>query len=178
MRPQQASAEDPAKCSDKAAANGEELERLVGRAGAALDLQCRATRQELEQTQLLLADATRKLLDSFHAANRALTGLGVVEVATRVEQNLLAASQHLQFSDLVGQLLATVERRVDGLLLVSQRLQDLVQAMSAPRTDPQAQARQLAGEKRAFLEAVAALESCGHSRVRQWDTRAGEIELF
>jgi hypothetical protein len=177
MRPQPASADDPATSSGKAA-NGEELERLVGRAGAALDLQCRATRRELEQTQLLLADATRKLLDSFHAANRALAGLGVVEVATRVEQNLLAASQHLQFSDLVGQLLARAEQRVDGLLLVSQRLQELVQAMGAPRTDPQAQTPQLAGEKRAFLEAVAALESCGHSRVRQWDTRAGEIELF
>lgn len=177
MRPQQASADDRAT-SGKVAADGEELERLVGCAGAALDLQCRAARQELEQTQLLLADATRKLLDSFHAANQALTGLGVVEAATRVEQNLLAASQHLQFSDLVGQLLATAEQRVDGLLLVSQRLQELVQAMSAPRTDPRAKVSQLAGEKRAFLEAVAALESCGDGGVRQRDTRSGEIELF
>jgi hypothetical protein len=177
MRPQQASADDPAT-GGKAAVNGEELQRLVGRAGAALDLQSRAARQELEQTQLLLADATRKLLDSFHAANRALAGLGVVEAATRVEENLLAASQHLQFSDLVGQLLATAEQRVDALSLVSQRLQELVHAMSAPGSDPRAHASQLAGEKRAFLEAIAALESCGDSRVRQWDTRAGKIELF
>jgi hypothetical protein len=154
------------------------LEQLVGRAGAALNLQCKAAHQELEQTQLLLADATRKLLDSFHAATRALSGLGEDEAATRVQQSLLAASQHLQFSDLVGQLVATTEQRVDGLLLVSQRLQQLVQAISAQSTDPQTQASQLAGEKRAFLEAVVALESCGDSRVRQWDTQAGGIDLF
>ena len=177
MRPRQARADDTAT-SAIAEAAAADLERLVGRAGAALNLQCRAAHQELEQTQLLLADATRKLLDSFHAANRALAGLGVEGAATRVEQNLLAASQHLQFSDLVGQLLATTEQRVDGLLLVSQRLQELVQAMGAPRTDPQPQGSQLAGEKRAFLEAIAALESCGDSRVKQWDTRAGGIEIF
>jgi hypothetical protein len=176
MRPPQARADDTAT-SAVAEPGAEDLERLVGRAGAALNLQCRAAHQELEQTQLLLADATRKLLDSFHAANRALAGLGIEE-ATRAEQNLLAASQHLQFSDLAGQLLATTEQRVDGLLLVSQRLQELVQAMGAPRADPQAQASHLVREKRAFLEAIAALESCGDSRVRQWDTQAGGIELF
>jgi hypothetical protein len=172
MRPQPASADDTLTGTKETA--GEELERLVGRAGAALNLQCRAAHQELEQTQLLLADATRKLLDSFHAAARALAALGANEGATRVKQNLLAASQHLQFSDLVGQLVATTEQRVDRLLLVSQRLQDLVQAVS----DPHAQASQLAGEKRAFLEAIAALESCGDSRVRQSDTQAGGIDLF
>jgi hypothetical protein len=157
---------------------GDELERLVGRAGTALNLQCRAAHQELEQTQLLLADATRKLLDSFHAANRALAALGADEAATRVKQNLLAASQHLQFSDLVGQLVATTEQRVDRLLLVSQRLEELVQAFSVTHSDPHAHASQLAGEKRAFLEAIAALEACGDSRVRQWDTQAGGIDLF
>ncbi|HTS55476.1 MAG TPA: hypothetical protein VMH26_19575 [Burkholderiales bacterium] len=171
------------RASDAAASGmaelvADDLERLVGRAGAALNLQCRAAHHELAQSQLLLADATRKLLDSFHAANHALAALDVEEAATRVEQNLLAATQHLQFSDLVGQLLATTEQRVDGLLLVSQRLQELVQAMGAPRTDPPAQDPQLAGEKRAFLEAIAALESCGDSRVKQWDTQAGGIELF
>jgi hypothetical protein len=158
-------------------AGDEDLERLVGRAGVALNLQCRAAHQELEQTQLLLADATRKLLDSFHGASRALAALPPHEAALRVEQNLLAASQHLQFSDLVGQLLATTEQRVDALLLVSQRLQELVQAMSTPSSVP-AQAAPLAGERSAFLDAIAALESCADSRVRQWDTRAGEIELF
>jgi hypothetical protein len=177
MGRQRASADDTTATGTPDAAS-EELERLVGRAGAALNLQCRAAHQELEQTQLLLADATRKLLDSFHAANHALAGLGTDEAAIRAKENLLAASQHLQFSDLVGQLVATTEQRVDGLLLVSQRLQELVQAIGAPHTDPNAQASQLAGEKRAFLEAIAALESCGDSRVRQWDTQAGGIDLF
>lgn len=155
----------------------QDLGRLVGRAGAALNLQCRAAHQELTQTQLLLADATRKLLDSFHAANHALAGLSmeVEDAATRVGQNLLAASQHLQFSDLVRQLLATTEQRVDRLLLVSQRLQELIQAMDGPR--PDAQVRD-AHAKRAFLEAVAALESCGDSRVKQRDTHAGSVDLF
>lgn len=164
-----------------ASVSSHDLGRLVGRAGAALNLQCRAAHQELAQTQVLLADATRKLLDSFHAANHALAGLGVQveDAATRVGQNLLAASQHLQFSDLVGQLLATTEQRVDRLLLVSQRLQELIQAMDTPRTDAQASGdAHVAGEKRAFLEAVAALESCGDSRVKQRDTRAGNVELF
>jgi hypothetical protein len=91
---------------------------------------------------------------------------------------LLAASQHLQFSDLVGQLLATTEQRVDRLLLVSQRLQELIQAMDAPPSDAQRSDAHVAPEKRAFLEAVAALESCGDSRVKQRDTRAGNVELF
>ena len=177
MRPQPASADDTTAPARRVL-RARSWSAWWGRAGAALNLQCRAAHQELEQTQLLLADATRKLLDSFHAANRALAALGADEAATRVKQNLLAASQHLQFSDLVGQLVATTEQRVDRLLLVSQRLQELVQALSVPHSDPDAQASQLAGEKRAFLEAIAALESCGDSRVRQWDTRAGGIDLF
>lgn len=175
MSGHQTPAEDSA-----ASAGPHDLGRLVGRAGAALNLQCRAAHQELTQTQLLLADATRKLLDSFHAASHALAGLGmqVEDAATRVGQNLLAASQHLQFSDLVGQLLAATEQRVDRLLLVSQRLQELIQAMDAPRADAQASDAHVAREKRAFLEAVAALESCGDSRVKQRDTRAGSVDLF
>jgi len=163
-----------------ASAGSHDLGSLVGRAGAALNLQCRAAHQELTQTQLLLANATRKLLDSFHAASHALAGLSteVEDAATRVGENLLAASQHLQFSDLVGQLLATTEQRVDRLLLVSQRLQELIQALDAPRSDAQSSDAYAAGEKRAFLEAVAALESCGDSRVKQRDTGAGSVDLF
>ena len=44
--------------------------------------------------------------------------------------------------------------------------------------DAQSSDAYVAGEKRAFLEAVAALESCGDSRVKQRDTRAGNVELF
>jgi len=163
-----------------AGAGSHDLGRLVGRAGAALNVQCRAAHQELTQTQLLLADATRKLLDSFHAASHALAGLGtqVEDAATRVGQNLLAASQHMQFSDLVRQLLATTEQRVDRLLLVSQRLQQLIQAMDEPRGKSPVGDAHVAEEKRAFLEAVADLESCGDSRVKQHDTRAGNVELF
>lgn len=163
-----------------ASAGSHDLGHLVGRAGAALNVQCRAAHQELTQTQLLLADATRKLLDSFHAANHALAGLGaqVEDAATRVAQNLLAASQHMQFSDLVRQLLATTEQRVDRLLLVSQRLQELIRAMDTPRADAPAGKAHVSEEKRAFLEAVAALESCGDSRVRQRDTGAGSVDLF
>jgi len=163
-----------------ASAGSHDLGSLVGRAGAALNLQCRAAHQELTQTQLLLANATRKLLDSFHAASHALAGLSteVEDAANRVGENLLAASQHLQFSDLVGQLLATTEQRVDRLALVSQRLQELIHAMDARRPDAQAGEAHVTGETRAFLEAVAALESCGDSRVKQRDTRAGNVELF
>ena len=161
-----------------APAPGEDLEHLIGRAGAALNRQCRAAHQELEQTQLILADATRKLLDSFHAANRELAALAEDAGTDRVERTLLAASQHMQFSDLMGQLLATAEQRVDGVLLVSQRLQELVRAMEAANAPPQTQDSQLASEKRAFLEALAALESCGNSRVRQSDMQAGDIDLF
>jgi hypothetical protein len=67
MRP--ASADETTATGTKSTA-GEELGRLVGKAGAALNLQCRAAHQELEQTQLLLADATRKLLDSFQCQSR------------------------------------------------------------------------------------------------------------
>jgi len=160
------------------AAARDELEQLVGRAGAAINLQCRAAHSELKQTQTLLADATRELLDSFHAASDALNGLDAGETTTRVKQSLLRASQHLQFSDLVGQLLATTGQRVDGLLRVSQRLQELVQVLSEPRADVNVHDLQIAGEKRAFLEALAALESCGESRVKQRDTRAGGVDLF
>lgn len=160
-------------------AGSDDLEHLIGKAGEALNLQCRAAHQELEQTQLILADATRKLLDSFHAANRELAALTEACGADRIERTLLAASQHMQFSDLIGQLLATTEQRVDGLLLVSQRLQDLMRVMSAANTPPQPSEAQLASEKRAFLEAVAALESCGNNtRVRQSNMQAGEIDLF
>lgn len=156
----------------------DELETLIGKAGEALDLQCRAAHKELEQTQLILADATRKLLDSFHAANRELAALAEAGGADKVERTLLAASQHMQFSDLIGQLLATTGQRVDALLLVSQRLQQLMRAFGASHAPPQPQDAQLAGEKRAFLEALAALESCGNTRVRQSNMQAGEIDLF
>jgi hypothetical protein len=36
----------------------------------------------------------------------------------------------------------------------------------------------LAHEKRAFLDALAELEACGSTRVRQSDMKAGEAELF
>jgi hypothetical protein len=174
MRPPEASA-DQTGAPERA---GEDLKGLMGRASVALNLQCHAAHQELEQTQLLLADATRKLLDSFHAANRELSALSERVAAESVERTLLAASQHLQFSDLVGQLLATTEQRVHGLRCVSQRLHELIQAMSALYVHPGAQAAELAGEKRAILEALAVLESCGSSRVRQSDMRAGDIDLF
>jgi hypothetical protein len=174
---------NPADVDQTAMASGQEregqdLKALMGRASLALNLQYHAAHQELEQTQLLLADATRKLLDSFHAANRELSALSERVAAETVERYLLAASQHLQFSDLAGQLLATTEQRVDGLRCVSQRLQELVQAMSALHINSEPEAGQLAGEKLAFLEALAALESCGNSRVRQSDMTAGEIDLF
>jgi hypothetical protein len=157
---------------------GEDLKGLIGRASVALNRQCHAAHQELEQTQLLLADATRKLLDSFHAANRELSALSESVATESIERNLLSASQHLQFSDLVGQLLATTEQRVDGVRCVSQRLQKLVQAMSVLHTHPEANAVELASEKRAFLEALAVLESYGESRVQQSDMEAGDIDLF
>jgi hypothetical protein len=50
--------------------------------------------------------------------------------------------------------------------------------MEAANAPPQTQDSQLASEKRAFLEALAALESCGNSRVRQSDMQAGDIDLF
>jgi hypothetical protein len=154
---------------------GSELTSLLGQASAALDLQCRAAHFELRQTQRLLTDATRRLLECFHAAARELADPPSGTPAARAGANLLAASQHLQFSDLVGQLLNSTEERVDGLLRVSERLQELLRALSAP--EPHA-APQLAYEKRAFLEALAELEACGSHRVRQSDMKAGEVELF
>jgi hypothetical protein len=177
VRPRQASTPDGAQ-SDAENASGPDLQGLMGRASAALHMQCDAAHQELEQTQRLLNDATRRLLDAFHAANRELASLGREAAAERVERNLFAASQHLQFSDLVGQLLANTEQRVDALLQVSQRLQDLVLAMQDGWTGPEASAAGLAGERVALLKALAALESCGHSSVRQLDMKAGGVDLF
>jgi hypothetical protein len=162
--------------SASAAANpGAELAGLLGQASTALDLQCRAAHFELRQTQRLLSDATRRLLDCFHAAARELAEPGSGTPAARAGANLLAASQHLQFSDLVAQLLNSTEERVDGLLHVSERLQELLRALSAP--GPNA-GEQLAFEKRAFLDALAELEGCGSTRVHQSDMTAGETELF
>ena len=152
-----------------------ELASLLGQASAALDLQCRAAHFELRQTQRLLSDATRRLLDCFHAASRELADHKTDSPAARAGENLLAASQHLQFSDLVRQLLNSTEERVDGLLRVSERLQELLRVLASPQ--PQS-APQLAYEKRAFLEALADLEGCGSTRVHQSDMKAGEAKLF
>jgi len=154
---------------------GAELASLLGQASVALDLQCRAAHFELRQTQRLLSDATRRLLDCFHAATSELANQTSDTPAARAGANLLAASQHLQFSDLVGQLLNSTEERVDGLLRVSERLQELLRALNAPEAYA---APLLAHEKRAFLEALAELEACGTTRVRQSDMKAGEAELF
>jgi len=150
---------------------GGELTNLLGQASVALDLQCRAAGFEIRQTQRLLVDATRRLLDCFHAAARELADPSADAAAARAGASLLAASQHLQFSDLVGQLLNSTEERVDGLLRVSECLQELLRASNAPDS-------QLAHEKRAFLDALAELEACGSTRVRQSDMKAGEAELF
>jgi hypothetical protein len=72
---------------------------LLGQASVALDLQCRAAHFELRQTQRLLSDATRRLLDCFHAATSELANQTSDTPAARAGANLLAASQHLQFSD-------------------------------------------------------------------------------
>jgi len=154
---------------------GVELAFLLNQASAALDLQCRAAHFELRQTQRLLSDATRRLLDCFHAAARELADQGAETPAARAGATLLAASQHMQFSDLVGQLLNSTEERVDGLLRVSERLQELLRAISAP--GPHASV-QLASEKRAFLDALRELEGCGTTRVDQSNMKAGEAELF
>ena len=154
---------------------GAELTGLLTQASAALDLQCRAAHFELRQTQRLLSDATRGLLDCFHATVHELAEAASGTPAARAGASLLAASQHLQFSDLVGQLLNSTEERVDGLLRVSERLQELLRALAAP--GPHARL-QLALEKRAFLEALAELEGCGSTRVHQSDMKAGEAELF
>ena len=150
---------------------------LMGRASAALNQQCRAAHDELTQTQKLLSDATRRLLDCFHDVQRELIAAGATKPEP-VARSLLAATQHMQFSDLVGQLLATTEQRVDALSQMSQRLQSLVESMSALRNSPGVQSAALAGQRRAFLEALATLESCGNSRVRQSDMQAGDIDLF
>jgi len=175
MRPPEARVDEPATTGAQAASR--DLEDLVGRASAALNSQCHAAHQELAQTQQLLADATRKLLDCFQEAHRGLASAGPAQPET-VARSLLAATQHMQFSDLVGQLLATTEQRVDALTRVSQRLQNLVETMSAVRASAGVQPAELAGEKHAFLEALAALESFGNSRVRQSDMQAGGVDLF
>jgi hypothetical protein len=173
MRPPEARADETATIGTQAASR--DLEDLVGRASAALHLQCNAAHRELAQTRKLLSDATRNLLDCFQEAHRGLVSADSVQPEP-VARSLLAATQHMQFSDLVGQLLATTEQRVDALTRVSQRLHNLVERMSAVRSG--AQPAELAGEQRAFLEALAALESCGDSRVRQSDMKAGDIDLF
>jgi len=154
---------------------GTELASLLSQASAALDLQCRAAGFELRQTQRLLSDATRRLLDCFHAAAHELADCASDAQAVRAGASLLAASQHLQFSDLVTQLLNSTEERLGGLLRVSETLQELLRALSAAqsRTAPQ-----LAQQKHAFLEALAELETCGTRRVHQSDMKAGEVELF
>ena len=154
---------------------GAELASLLSQASTALDLQCRAAGFELRQTQRLITDATRRLLDCFHAAARELATAAAEAAAARASASLLAASQHLQFSDLVGQILHSTEERVDGLLRVSERMQELLRALNAPGTPA---GTQLAYEKQAFLEALAELEACGSRRVHQSDMKAGEAELF
>jgi len=174
-----------------AATQGEdEFEVLIGRAGSALNRQCRAARQELKQTRQLLADASRQLLDAFHGATRELAAMqmpaaeaptnsaGVPHPAAGVSQRLLAASQHLQFSDLVGQLLASMEHRVDGMLRLSEELRALVQVLEAARDDPAGGDGDIEHGKRALMDAVIPLESGGESRVRQADLKAGEVDLF
>jgi hypothetical protein len=158
----------------------QDIAGLIGRTGAALSSHCRAAHHELQQTQRLLSDATRRLLDCFHAATRNLavpdhpSGANASATA-RAEANLLAASQHLQFSDLVGQLLATTDKRVDSLLRVSQCLQSLARAVDTLRTDS---AHELDAHKRAFIEALSALEVLVDSGIRQDSMEAGDAELF
>jgi hypothetical protein len=186
MRPPVGNAEQSAATQAE-----DEFEVLIGRAGSALNRQCRAARQELKQTRQLLADASRQLLDAFHAATCELaamqmpTGEGpgansaaVPHPASGVSQRLLAASQHLQFSDLVGQLLASMEHRVDGMLRLSQELRALVQVLEAARDDPAGGGTDVEHGKRALMDAVVPLESGGESRVRQADLKAGEVDLF
>jgi hypothetical protein len=185
MRPPVGNAEQSAATQAE-----DEFEVLVGRAGSALNRQCRATRQELKQTRQLLADASRQLLDAFHAATRELAAMqmhtaevptnsaGVPHPASGVSQRLLAASQHLQFSDLVGQLLVSMEHRVDGMLRLSEELRALVQVLEAARDDPAGGDSDVEHGKRALMDAVIPLESGGESRVRQADLKAGEVDLF
>jgi hypothetical protein len=90
----------------------------------------------------------------------------------------LAASQHLQFADLVGQLLASTEHRVEGMLRLSEELRALIQALEAMGDDATANESDIENGKRALIDAVEPLESGGESRVRQSDLRAGEVELF
>jgi hypothetical protein len=143
MRPPEARADETATTGTQAASR--DLEDLVGRASAALHLQCNVAHQELAQTRRLLSDATRNLLDCFQEAHRGLASAGPAQPEP-VARSLLAATQHMQFSDLVGQLLATTEQRVDALTLVSQRMRNLVERMSALRNGTGAPPAELAGE--------------------------------
>jgi hypothetical protein len=186
MRQPVGNAEQPA-----AAEPGEhDLPALIGRANCALDHHCRAARQELNQTRQLLAEASRLLLDAFRAANvelaamqdalggDALPGRGQHPVSG-VSRRLLAASQHLQFPDLVGQLLATTERRVDALLRMSEELQALVRAFETTGADPASRDAGLEQQKHALHDTLVALESSGvDSAVGQLDMQAGEVNLF
>jgi len=183
MRPPVGSAEESARTQS----SGTDLETLMGAASSALNRQCRAARHELKQTRQLLADASRRLLDAFHAATAELAAMqtaspgavpGQPPAPSTVSQRLMAASQHLQFSDLVGQLLVTTERRVDGMLRLSEELRALLQASEAARANPAAREIDVEHGKRALLDALALLESAGDSRVRQSDLGAGEVDLF
>jgi hypothetical protein len=53
-----------------------------------------------------------------------------------------------------------------------------VLAMHGGWSGAQTSAAGLAGERGALVEALAALESCGHSSVRQLDMNAGDVDLF
>jgi hypothetical protein len=157
-------------------AEGEELAGLMRRASAVLITQCSAAHEELKQTQHLLADATRALLDCFQAAARELEAMAAEhDGASQAAQRLLAASQHLQFADLVGQLLVNTERRVDALVQVSARLAELMSAVQLQRATA---GTKYAAQTRAVLDALAQLEASGRSSVRQLSMQAGSVDLF
>jgi len=164
----------------------QDLPALIGRATCALDRHCRAARQELNQTRQLLAEASRLLLDAFLAANVELAAMqdalgsgGAQHPASGVSQRLLAASQHLQFPDLVGQLLATTERRVGALLRMSEELQALVRVFESSDADPASHHAVVEQRMHALLGTLLALESSDTgSAVGQSDMQAGEVNLF
>ncbi|HTT39599.1 MAG TPA: hypothetical protein VMH32_18280 [Burkholderiales bacterium] len=185
MRQPVGNAEHPATAQP----GGQDLPALIARATCALDRHCRAARQELNQTRQLLAEASRMLLDAFRAANAELTAMrdaaggdapagAAQHPASGVSRRLFAASQHLQFPDLVGQLLATTEGRVDALLQMSEKLQALVRA-SATAAAPASPDADLEQRKHALHVTLLALESSGvDSAVGQSDMQAGEVNLF
>jgi len=186
MRQPVGNAEQPAAAHP----GGHDLPALIARATCALDRHCRAARQELNQTRQLLAEASRLLLDGFRAANAELTAMqeaacgdapagAAQHPASGVSRRLLAASQHLQFPDLVGQLLATTEGRVDALLQMSEKLQALVRASATTAAGPASDDADLERRRHALHVTLLALESCGvDSAVGQSDMQAGEVKLF